>query len=374
MKKLVLGIFFSFLMVGKAVAQDMMPPDKNVVFGYPVVPESENYTYSVKDDGKAQVWLRVDGVNVPASGGEYKLILPESMTGEVTGSYRENGCSQYQNGMCISQGNGWRVGKVAMNGREMTLTIPPRKISKLNEEIPMTLGFTWGTTDITTKKWWGREVKIVTAKPKQQIVSYMNVGVYMPEGVYSRDIQQGPGGWGQMMSEFANKRLMAAEAPQLQLLGAAQNPSAMLDMAGGGTIYRSKNNLMPGEGYSFSFISSTSIWKLYLKEIGWSLVYLLAIAIVLALLLFMIIGKKSILWYSSVVALIAMLFVLIGGLWVVLNLGVTGGGNYPIPMSFKGADMSVTPPVGEMAVPGGLPATEDPGLTPELLPASVPSN
>jgi len=339
MKRLILGIFFSFLMVGGVVAQEMMSPDKNVVLSYPVNSEFENYTYSVKDDGKAQVWLRVDGVNVPVNGGEYTLTLPESMTGEVSGWYRENG---------------WKAGKIVMNGREMTMTIPPRKISKMDEETSMTLGFSWGTTDLTTKKWWGREVSIATAISKQQMVAYMNIGVFMPDGVYSRDIQQGPGGWGQMMSEFTNKRLGVIETPQL--LGATWDSSTILDMAGSGTIYRSRDNLMPGEQYSFSFISSTSIWKLYLKEIAWGLGYLLAIAVVLTLLLFMIIGKKSIWWYASVVVLIMLLFVLFGGLWVGSRLGVTDGGNYPTLMNFdKGAEM-------------------DPGLTPELLPASIPSN
>jgi hypothetical protein len=89
--------------------------------------------------------------------------------------------------MCIQQGtNTWKGAKVREEEDELILTIPERRVLKSDEEVPLTLGISWGATDLTVKKWWGREVEIVTGK-SSQFLSYLSVGVLLPDGIYLRD-------------------------------------------------------------------------------------------------------------------------------------------------------------------------------------------
>ncbi|MFH1244468.1 MAG: hypothetical protein V1487_02785 [bacterium] len=345
MRKLVVGILIGLLVVSRASAQEIMK--------YPTSPESQNYTYVVKEDGTARAWLRADSVVVPLSGGEYQLTLPDNYKGEVLGWYRENGCPEYVNYICTWRGgNSWKEAKVKVENGELNLTIPERKIAKQDETTPVTIGISFATEDITTKRWWGREVGVATAKPKQ-FVAYLSVGVYMPDGVYVRDTQQGPAGWGQAMSEMMGASGMRADNTNFAKMAAP----TMLDMAGGGQINRSWNNLMPGEDYGFKFMSSTSTWKLYAKELGWGAIWASAIAAVIALLLRMLIPKKSLGWYLGLVGLLIVLFILIGGLWVgyrfIFSYGPSGG-SYPMPLlrTIEKSDV------------GGV---VDPGLAPESI-------
>ena len=243
------------------------------------------------------------------------------------------------------------------------LTIPERKVAARDERTPVTIGLSFQTGEVTSKKWWGREVTIVTGKPSQ-FVSYLTVGVSMPEGVYARDKQAGPSGWGQTIMEAMSLQSNKAASP---VADARLMATTMLDMVPNGQVVRERSNVMPGEEYKFSVMSSTERWKLYGTEIGWGVLWIAGIAIVLALILRMLIGKKSLGWYLGLVVLLAVLFVLIMGLWIGYRLTVGGvsDGRYPMPL-YKGLDQTaVSSPVEPMVV--------EPGLEPEMLPSEVNS-
>lgn len=315
MKKIIVGLLV-LMSVGSVRAQDRYPS--------PVQMESQSYSYVVKEDGNAQVWLRVDGVMTPKTGGEYRLGLPEKTEGEVKGWYRENGCPEYISSVCNWRfGNVWREAKVKVENGELILTIPQRKVAKPDEGMAITLGISFGVSDVTTKRWWGREVSIATGKASG-VVSYMSIGAYLPEGVYVRDSQQGPSGWGQAIGEMVSGGRRASGE-----LGVAKMMApTLLDMAGGGEIVRSRSNLLPGEDYSFTFKSATSVWKLYVKEMVWGVTWIVAIAVVLALLLRLMIGRKPVWWYLSVMGLLMLLLILTLGLWIGYRFSM-GGGSYP---------------------------------------------
>ena len=354
MKKLFSSLFLvllSLVTVGRVVAQDggtnlmytepgatepANPGEQDLLYdkGLRSIPESHSYTYSLKEDGSAVVWLRVDGVPVPEKGGEYHLILPENVTGEVLGWYRDYGCAKYDAGMCIWEGNNaWKKTEIKRNGNEIFLKIPDLKPTKLNREIPMNVGISWNVPEATTKKWWGREVAIKSAV-SDEFVQYLTMGIYLPQGVYGRDKQQGPSGWGRAMNEMMGTRNVAMDAPFSSKMASA----SMLDLAGSGQISRTRNNLTPREEYKFSLMSSTSVWKLYVSEMAWGVVWIFLIAIVLTLLMYMVIGRKSFWWYGALVLLIMTLLILVGGLWVSYRYTV-GGGEDPIPL-YKNMEVS----------------------------------
>ena len=366
MKRLA-GLLLGFLLtVGQVGAQEAGVEAKfdSNDGSYGTTIESQSYTYVIKEDGTARVWMRADGVTIPKAGGEYKLTLPTGATGEWLGWYRENGCPEYVGLNCIWRaGNQWREVKAKVVGNELVLTIPERKVAARDERTPVTIGLSFQTGEVTSKKWWGREVTIVTGKPSQ-FVSYLTVGVSMPEGVYARDKQAGPSGWGQTIMEAMSLQSNKAASP---VADARLMATTMLDMVPNGQVVRERSNVMPGEEYKFSVMSSTERWKLYGTEIGWGVLWIAGIAIVLALILRMLIGKKSLGWYLGLVVLLAVLFVLIMGLWIGYRLTVGGvsDGRYPMPL-YKGLDQTaVSSPVEPMVV--------EPGLEPEMLPSEVNS-
>lgn len=317
MKKIVLAIIFLFSAFSPAFAQttSIAAPD---MLRYPSTIESHNYTVVVKEDGKSQVWFRVDGFQVPKNGGEYRYTLPSNVDGDVLGWYRENGCLVMKGDFCSQFSDGsWQELKISRDKDDVVATIPARKTLGTD---PHTLGFFFKTKDVTAKKWWGRNVNIETGK-SLEVVQYLSVGVYVPDGVYVRDIQEGPTDWGtSITSMMVRSGDMSMEKANFQ----AVSPT-IFDSIGGGEIIRSRNNLMPGENYTFSFMSSPSKWKLYSKELSWGVAWILAIAVVLSILLYMIIGKKTIGWYLTVVFLLMTLMILIMGLMLTYRLNFPGG-------------------------------------------------
>jgi hypothetical protein len=201
---------------------------------------------------------------------------------------------------------------------------------------------------VTDKKWWGREV-LVSSGVSEDVVSSLNIGVTMPEGVYVRDWQTGPSQWATTMNEMMMGRAASSDG-----MGKLMGPMA-LDNAGSGQISKYWSNLMPGEQYKFEFMSTTAIWKLFYREIGWAMLWILAIGVVFSLLLRMLIGKRPWVWYLGVVALLSLLLILIGGLWLTYRFSLgTGSGNYEGPVysitkessrSNESGDMTVTSPV-----------------------------
>lgn len=338
------------LLAGRVEAQEMVAPDMKL--GYPVNQESHSYTYVIKEDGTARVWMRIDSVVMPNEGGEYKYVLPDNTSGEVWGWYRENGCPRRVGVQCIWEGNNaWKEVEVKKVGQEITLTVPARKVAKLDESTPITLGIGYGVGDVTSKKWWGRTITITTGTGTG-VVNYLGVGVYMPDGVYVRDRQQGPANWSERFNEVAMSQAdMAVPAVATKMIG----PS-WLDMAGGGVINRYRQNLLPGEVYSFSFMSSTAWWKLFYPEMAVGVGWIIGIAVVLALLLRLLVGKKPVTWYLGVMVLIALLLLMIAGLWWTTK-SVGGGAVSPMPAVRLEKTMSVD--------------GSEPVLTPESMPVEV---
>lgn len=331
MKRLVIGLCLVLGLVARASAQDSAVSSKMMIApsGYGVAPESQSYTYNLQDDGTARAWLRVDGVMMPKEGGAYAIQLPPGVKGEVLAWYRENGCPEYRGLVCFwPSTNMWREVETKLEDDQLTIVIPKRKVAEQDAYIGVGIGISYAVTDVTQKEWWGRRVVVETGKP-DKYVNYLSVGVYLPDGVYARNKQVGPQGWGVMFSEMMNSGARdnaPSGAPKMMA-------QTMLDSAGSGHVSQYKNGLMPGESYRFSFMTSTSTWKLYYREIAIAVLWTLAIAMVLAILLRLIIGKKSVWWYLALMGLLMLLFVLVGGLWVTYHFNFGGGGgNYPGPL------------------------------------------
>lgn len=310
----------------------------------------QNYSYEVKDSGEAAVWMRVENVVIPLAGGEYKITLPDNHKGEPSTWYKENGCQRYSGENCLEYGtNNWKQAEHKLIGSELVVIIPKRTVLKLQDDQPISLGIAWMMGDITTKKWWGREVAIESAK-SNEIVSTLSIGVNFPEGVSYRDKQAAPSGWGKMVTEIFNvDSAMNGQSPKTSDYAM---PYAF-EYVGGGVISRYANNLLPGEAYRFKVMTSASIWKLYTKEIVSGVVWILAIAIVLALLLFMVIGRKSLLWYGAVILLLGTLLILIFGLILSYNFTFGKGGGDTFPMYSEARSVI------------------EPGLEPESLPVEM---
>jgi len=252
------------------------------------------------------------------------------------------------------------------DGGEWIVTVPPRQVDERSINAGGAIGISYLTTDLTEKMWWGRQVKVTTATT-MDFVNYVNIGVFLPDGVYGRNKQKGPQGWGVMLSEIGSmgvRELAPEGAPKILA-------STMLDMAGNGHIYRSRTGVMPGESYSFGFMSSTSIWKLYAQEIGVSLGWVLGIAVVMSLLLFLLIRRKSLGWYLAVTVLFLLLFAMLAGLWFTFQFNFGGGGYMTGIEALKGGSETLIEavPAGEMATEV-MPVSE-PGLEPEKLPVEM---
>lgn len=355
MKKWIVGLLL-FVSVGRVGAQETV--SKYLMPDY-YSPQSHSYTVNLKEDGTSRVWLRIDAVFLPREGGEYKIKLPNLENEEVMAWYRESGCTKYRENVCDwNYINVWNEVVVRKGeGGEWVVVVPPRKVDERSINAGGAIGITYLTTDLTEKTWWGREVKVNTAAT-EDFANYVSVGVFLPDGVYGRNKQKGPQGWGAMVSEMGSMgaRESAPDGAPKMLA------STMLDSAGNGNIYRSWSGMMPGESYSFSFMSSTSIWKLYYQEVMLTMGWVGGIALVLSLLLFLLIRRKSIWWYLVVTALFLLLFAMIVGLWFTFQFNFGAGDNGVTPMMKGGG-------AGETlieAVP-----VDDPGLMPESLPEEL---
>lgn len=327
MQKLLVGLLLLIGSVGRVSAQEMMIA-KPTMIRDPLQMEYHNYSYVVKEDGSARGWLRVDGLTKMEKGGTYQITLPEGTQEGVLGWYRRDECGRYERGLCVLYENQWREAEVKQDGMSVTVVIPPAKATQqpFNYQGSISVGVGYRVGDVTTKKWWGREVAVWSGI-SDGIVSNLNIGVTMPDGVYVRDYQTGPSQWAASMNEMMMGRASSADG-----LGKLMGPMA-LDMAGSGAVSKNWSNLMPGEQYKLQFMSATEIWKLFNQEIGWAILWMAAIGIVFSLLLRMLVGKKPWLWYLGIVILLTLLLVLIGGLWLTYRFSLgTGGGNYPGPV------------------------------------------
>lgn len=336
-----------------------LPPDKMM---RPQMLESQSYTYAVKDDGTATVWLRVDSVSIPLEGGEFRYTLPENATDTPKFWYRETGCSRYQGDICMYYLQNWVEGELSMDGKTVIGTIPKRQIDARDLDIPISVGLTYSLSDVTEKHWWGRSVKIVNGTT-DTITQFVNVGVYIPDGLYVRDRQQEPSGWSTTITSMLTQPASLAD----EKAGWERSSIPMFDYIGGGNVYRNRNNIGPGEVYSFTFMTSGTVWKLYYRELSIAALWLLGIAVVLSLLLYMLVGKKPLKWYLALVFLLFILFVLLGGMWLT-SRGVPGGivrgyPGGPVMLDAKSAlestpvDISGTEPAAEV-LPEETPATE----------------
>ena len=365
MRKWILALLVGLLSVTQVGAQDAMPVEKML---YSVQPESHSYTVNLKEDGTSRAWLRMESIVFPRAGGEYRINLPSLASEDVLAWYRESGCAKYRGDMCAwDYLNVWKEVEVKKaDSGEWVIVIPPRKVDERSFNAGGAIGITYLTQDLTEKRWWGREVKVSTASTKD-FVNYVNIGVFLPDGVYGRSKQAGPAGWGMIVSEMGSMGAREQTPDGTPKMMA----STMLDSVGGGHIFRSKTGVMPGESYSFNFMTSTSIWKLYYQEIASALGWVGGIAIVLALLLFLLIRRKPLVWYLAVTMLLLVLFGLVVGLWVNFQFNFGSGGYVTGIEALKGNPETLieVAPQGEMVNETII--VNEPGLEPESLPVEM---
>jgi len=339
MKRILLSIFLLIASVAQSGAIALAEPAVIRPSLAPVVQNYHSYTYVVEEDGSARVWLLMDNVQTREQAQIVRYTLPENYTGEVFAWYRENGCMEYRQDNCVYYGNtNWQALEVQATDRQLEIAVPQAQYPGRFGENSMSFGLMFMMSDITSKNWWGRAINIRTGSSDQHVAN-VNVGVYLPEGLYTRDRSQGPDNWAASLSESIN---VANNRPVDVDLRSAQ--AMMLDRAGSGQIYRYAYNLLPGASYSFSFMSSGSLWTLYYVEILISLLWLLAIAVVVAVLLRLVIGKKPLRWYIALIGLLVLLSALVGGLWFTFYTAFGNrGGGYPIPLMGVTKDMGSAP-------------------------------
>lgn len=333
MKKILLGFVLSLALVGRVGAQEMTAPSKLMIVPpedsrYLTTSESHSYTYDLKEDGSASVWLRIDQVALPREGGEYEIELPPGHKGEVLAWYRGNGCPEYIAGICQWQYQTgiWRSVETRLNDNLLKIIIPARKVAKQDEYQGIAIGIYFSVEDLTQKEWWGRRVVVETAKTRLgRFVNSLNLGVYLPDGLYARNKQVGPQGWGEVFSEM----MMAPSRDSAPTGAAKMIAQSRLDSAGNGHVFQYKEMVAPGESYRFSFMTATSMWRLYTRELGNALLWVVGIAVVLSLILHLIIGKKPLGWYFALTGLLILLFVMVGGLWVTYHYNLVSGGRAP---------------------------------------------
>ena len=321
--------------------------------------ESHNYTFAVREDKGADVFVRIDGVSMDPKGGVYSINLPQGVTGEVYGWYRDNGCMEVSDPYgCVRWGSDWIEATTDKQGDKVSLTIPERKVSSEFELTPVSLGLYFVVPDLSGEQgFWGRELKIETGS-RETIVQNLSVGVYLPEGVYARDVyDQGPIGWDSMVAEFTTPspapRLDFADKTSMAYMG------SFLDQAGTGYVIRYKSMIMPGKSFAFEIKTSTSRYKLYLKEIGIVVGAVVLLAVVVASILRLLLGKKSWGWYLTLTGLLMLFFVLVVTLWMVYRLVFSSGYTTPLYRGSTLETFSNAVDAPEMiAVPGGAEGVE----------------
>lgn len=340
-----LGLFLTVMVIRVSSAPMISPTT-----------ETHYYSYSVKEDGSANVWLRIDELQTATKERIYSLELPKGTKGEAKAWYRDNvncvypmkGIEEgsigvesdlsYQRFPCIEKTNEWQELKIKQKGDKIDVFIPKSKVATNQYNQTMSLGLSFKMENITNKKWWGREIKVETAK-SENYITYESAGVDLPGGVYLRDKQSGPANWGEMMNSTTVMSLDSRGIGDMD--SQAFNP-LMFDSAGGGQIVRDKSNISPGENFSFVLMSATSMWKLYLKEIGFMLGGFLVLVLIAASLLRLVIGRKPLWWYMAVTLLMAIFVGII--IWMVLVYKSLFYG-YPTPFTNfnEGAEMMVAP-------------------------------
>ncbi|HLD25362.1 MAG TPA: hypothetical protein VJB96_05600 [Patescibacteria group bacterium] len=272
--------------------------------------ESHQYSMLVKDNGSANAFLMVYNLGFDRKGGLYRVILPDGATGPVKAWYVDEGVLQkcvqplmegsasdamYPRYPCYESVRTWvPIEHVVEEGDSVTVTVPPTKGH-------VSLGVTWKLSDVTEKTWWGRKVTITTPVV-DHFVAYSNVSVDFPDGVYVRDKAVGPVAWGDMESG-----VMMSQPGTGMTQNLAFTPEMFDRIGGSGDVFKSTNNLAPGDTYSFTLLTATARWKLFVPEIATMLGVSIALALVVSLLLRLLIGRKPFAWYLSVVVLILLL-------------------------------------------------------------------
>lgn len=313
-----------------------------------IAPTSENhyYSYSVKEDGSANVWLRIDELQTDTKDRKYPLELPKGAKSGAKAWYRENGGGciypylmegggggtpavesemRYEERYpCKLEYNQWKEAEVKQNENKLSITIPKSKVINNQNNRTLSLGITWKIKNVSYKKWWGREIKIETPK-SENFIPYVSVGIDLPAGVYIRDKQSPPANWEEFIG---SKAVVSMESRGIGDMDSQAFSPVMFDSAGGGQIFKDKSNLQPGESFSFMLMTATSNWKLYIKEIGLMFVGVLILILVAALLLRLIIGRKPFWWYIAVIMLLAVFIGIIT--WMIIMYKSLFYG-YPMP-------------------------------------------
>lgn len=293
---------------------------------------------SVLENGRANVYLLVNEINPSKEIQEYVLDLPPGAEGEVSAWFVDNGILQkciqplgeidmsiYPPVPCWESVRTWTQAEVSREGNRLRITIPKTKGHA-------TLGIMWSEANVTTKHWWGRTVTIRTPSVNH-FLSFTNVAVSFPDGVYVRDKAVGPSNWGDMttgvaMSQGSNMMETKGFTPQ------------MFDRVGStGDLWKNKSNLAPGESYAFTVQTATSRWKLFIPEIATMLGVATALVLVVSILLRLLIGRKPFWWYASVVLLMVVLVGLVFWMFQMV-LAIFPRQNYPI-MYDQGSSMPV---------------------------------
>lgn len=307
----VLVFLLAPMYAARAASPAMMPS--------PISSRDEVHQYSVlvKDNGSANAFLLVSNLGDGGKGGNYRLTLPEGAIGPVKAWYVDEGVFQkciqplmegsvndalYPRVPCYEAVRIWApIENITEEGDSITVTIPKTKGH-------ISLGITWKMTDVTDRKWWGRKVTISTPSV-DHFVSFIDVSVDFPDGVYVRDKAVGPTNWGDMTTGVTMSVPGAGLDEKMVF-----SPEMFERGIGAGDVVKSKSNLAPGETYSFSLLTATARWKLFVPEIATMLGVAIALALVVSLLLRLLIGRKPFWWYLAVVSLLLLLAGLV--LWL----------------------------------------------------------
>lgn len=304
--------------------------------------EVHQYSVLVKDNGSANTFFLVNNLGVDRKGGTYQLTLPKGATGPVNAWYVDEGvmrkCIQplmegaaqdamYVMPPCYEAVRTWvPIENVVQEGDSVTVIVPPTKGH-------VSLGVTWKLSDVTEKNWWGRKVTITTPVV-DHFVSYVNVSVDFPDGVYVRDKAVGPVRWGDMESGVMMSQPGSGMNEKMAFI-----PEMFDRIGGAGDVFKSTSNVAPGDAYSFTLLTATNRWKLFVPEIATMIGVSVALALVVSLLLRLLIGKKPFWWYLSVITLL----LLLAGMTVWLLRMYTAlfpGQNYPVMMRAESAPSS----------------------------------
>lgn len=304
--------------------------------------ESHQYTVIVREDGSAVVMLLVPIMTPDGKGTPYMLTLPEGVVGNLRAWSRQDSVDTCVSPMGIDtpameypaegiardamylcrQGSiaSWiEQTDIAQYGNSVTIPLPKTKQ-------PLILGMRWEMGNLTKSSWWGRTISFRSSMV-EHFVSYVSVALDVPDGVYLRDKSMGPARWGDMSSGITMSQQSAGMDAKTAFI-----PS-MFDRIGGGDIVKSAQNLGPLEPYSFSVTSATSRWKLFILELTTMAAGVVAFIVVASLLLRLIVGKKPLWWYVSVVGLCAVLIGLI--FWLIYMYRAVSFGQNEYPVIYK---------------------------------------